>query len=67
MVEIARRELGDARGELEGERMGELEGRREIELGGLALDRLDDRLAVVAGVAAPQRRGRVENRRPSGV
>ena len=32
VIEIARRELGDARGELERQRMGELEGRREIEL-----------------------------------
>ena len=53
VIEIAGRELRDARGELEGLRMGELEGRREIEFGRLALDRRDDRRAVVSGVAAP--------------
>ncbi len=62
VVEIAGREFGDARGELERQRMGELEGRREVELARLALDRLDDRLAIVAGVAAPQRRRPVEDR-----
>ena len=53
VIEIAGRELRDAGGELEGLRMGELEGRREIEFGRLALDRRDDRRAVVSGVAAP--------------
>ena len=66
MVEIARREFGDARGELECERMRELEGRREIQFGGLALDRGDDGGPIVAGVAAPERRGRVENLTPLG-
>ncbi len=53
VVEIARGELGQARRQLKRRRMGELEGRREIELGRLALDRGDDRRAVVSGVAAP--------------
>ena len=66
VIEIAGRELGDARGELEGLRMGELEGRREIEFGRLTLDRRDDRRAVVSGVAAPQARRRVEDLAPLG-
>ena len=66
MIEIARRELGQARGELERQRMGELEGRREIELRRLALDRGHDRRAVVSGVAAPQSRRAVEDRAPLG-
>jgi hypothetical protein len=46
--------------------MAELERRREIELRGLLLDGGDDRVAVVAGVAAPQARGTVENGAPVG-
>src|SRR5271165_5790310 len=64
MVEVGGRELGETRGELERQRMGETEGRREVELGRLALDRLDDRLAVMAGVAAPEARRRVEDLAP---
>ena len=66
VIEVGRREVGDARGELERRRMGETEGRGEVELRRLALDRLDDRLAVMAGVAAPQSRGAVENPAPLG-
>ena len=53
MIEIARRERRDAARQLERLRMRELERRRVVELGGLLLDRRDDRIAVVAGVAAP--------------
>ena len=68
VVEVARREIGDPRGRA-GKPSGwaKLEGRREVELARLPLDRLDDRLAVMAGVAAPQRRRRVEDLAPSGV
>ena len=62
VVEIGRRQRRDPAGQLEGARMAELEGRREVELGRLLLDRLDDRVAVVAGVGAPQARGAVEDR-----
>ena len=51
VVEIARRQRRDAARELERLGMGELEGRRVVELGRLRLDRGDDRVAVVAGVA----------------
>ena len=66
VVEVAGRELGDARGELEGLGMAELEGRREVELGRLLLDRLDDGLAIVAGVAAPQSGHGVQHLPPLG-
>src|SRR5258705_8895624 len=59
VVEVAGRERRYPVGELEGLRMAELEGRRIVELGGLALDRGHDRVAVVAGIAAPQAGGRV--------
>ena len=62
MVEVARRQRSDPARQLEGARMAELEGRREVELGRLLLDRLDDRIAVVAGVGAPQAGGAVEDR-----
>ena len=62
VVEIAGRERGDPARQLEGARMAELEGRREVELGRLRLDRLHDRVAVVAGVGAPQAGGAVEDR-----
>ena len=54
VVEIAGRQRRHARGELEGLGMAELEGRRVVELGGLRLDRLDDRVAVMPGIGAPQ-------------
>ena len=62
VVEIAGRERRDPARQLEGARMAELEGRREIERRGLRLDRLHDRVAVVAGVGAPQAGGAVEDR-----
>ena len=62
MVEVGRRQRRDPARQLEGARMAELEGRREVELGRLRLDRLDDRIAVVAGVGAPQPGGAVEDR-----
>ena len=45
--------------------MAELEGRGEIKLGRLLLDRLDDGLAAMAGIGAPQAGGRIEHR-PAG-
>ena len=66
VIEVARRKLGQARRELERQRMGELEGRREIELRRLPLDRSHDRRPVVSGVAAPQARRGVEDRAPLG-
>ena len=67
VVEIGRRERGDTAGQFEGARMAELEGRREIELGRLGLDRLHDRIAVVAGIGAPEAGGGVEDRPAVGV
>ena len=64
VIEIARREIGQARRELERQRMGELEGRREIELRRLGLDRRHDRRPVVSRVAAPQARRAVEDLAP---
>ena len=61
MVEAGRRQRGDAARELEGLRMGELERGRVVELGRLGADRLDDRVAVVAGIGAPQAGGAVEH------
>ena len=54
VAEIARRHLGEACGELKGGRVADLEGRSIIEPSGLAADRLDDRFAAMAGVAAPE-------------
>src|SRR5215468_4831193 len=48
--------------ELERLGMAELERRRVIEFRRLRRDRRDDRIAVVAGVAAPQAGGAVEHR-----
>ncbi len=50
MVEIGRRQRSQAAGELERLGMGELKRRRIIELGGLGLDRRDDRVAIVPGI-----------------
>ena len=61
VVEIGGRERRDPARELEGLRMGELERRRVVELRRLALDRRDDRVAVVAGIAAPHAGGGVEH------
>ena len=68
VIEIARRELRDARCELERQRMGELEGRGEVELGRLTLDRGHDRArgcgrrCSTTGPPSPSRTAR-----PSGV
>ena len=67
MVEIGRRHGGDPAREFERFGVGELERRREIHLGGLRLDRRDDRLAVMPGIGAPEPGGAVEDGRPSGV
>ena len=53
-IEIARRQRGDPARQLERFGMGEVEGGRVIELGGLPRDRGHDRIAVVAGIGAPQ-------------
>ena len=60
-VEIAGRQRRDAARQLERFRVGKLERRRVIEFGGLALDGGDDRIAVMAGIGAPQPRGAVEH------
>ena len=54
VIEIARRERGDAARQLERLGVRKLEGRRVVEFGRLGLDRLDDRVAVMAGIGAPQ-------------
>ena len=54
VVEIAGRQRGDAARQLERLRMGELKGRRVVERRRFFLDRRDDRLAVMAGIRAPQ-------------
>src|SRR5262245_18852340 len=41
--------------------MGKLEGGCIVELGGLCADRVDDRVAVVAGIGAPEAGGAVEH------
>ena len=61
MVEIAGREIDQPVGELEGGRVAELEGRRKIHALGLRLDRRHDLLVPVAGVAAPEPRGPVQD------
>src|SRR5262249_59987653 len=57
MVEAFGRECGDAARELERLGMGELKRRRIVELGRLRADRLDDRVAGIARIGAPQTRG----------
>ena len=61
VVEIARRQQREPRGQLEHLGMAVLEGRRVVELGRHLLDGLDDRLAAVAGVHAEQARGGVDH------
>ena len=61
VVEVARRQRGNAAGQLKGLGMGELECRRVVELGRLALDRLDDRIAVMPGIGAPEAGRAVEH------
>ena len=67
MVEIARSQSGDATGELEGLGVAELERGAEVEGRRLLLDRGDDRRADVAGVAAPESGGAVQNAASGGV
>ena len=64
MVEVAGRERGDAARQLERLGVRELEGRRVVHLGRLALDRRDDRVAVMAGIGAPQAGGAVDQLAP---
>ena len=47
--------------------MAEVERRRIIELGRLRADGRDDRIAAMAGIAAPQTRRPSSTARPSGV
>jgi hypothetical protein len=54
VAEIARRHLGEARGELKARRVPRLKGGHVVEPSGLAADRLDDGSAAMAGIAAPQ-------------
>ena len=60
-VEVAGRQLGDARRELELLRMRAQERRAEIELAQLGADRVGDLLAAVAGGDAEQPRRRVDD------
>ena len=53
-VEIARRKLGQARGQRKGRVVRRLEDRGIVEPPRLTADRLNDRLPAVTGVAAPQ-------------
>ena len=62
IVQIAGRQIGEARGEFEHLGMAELESGGEIELGRLFLDRFDDPGATVAGIGAPKARRRIEHR-----
>jgi hypothetical protein len=61
VVEVAGREVCDPACQLERLGMGELERRRIVELGGLALDRLHDRIAIVARIGAPHPGGAIEH------
>src|SRR5664279_3622135 len=54
MIEVAGRQRRDTARQLERLGMRKLERRRVVEFGRLALDRLDDRIAVMAGIGAPQ-------------
>ena len=60
-VEALRRDLGEALGEIEGERMAHLERRREIQRHQLPLDRSRDLLAAMAGIDAPEAGGAVDH------
>jgi hypothetical protein len=62
IVQVTRRQHGKARGQFENLRVAVLEGRREIELGSLLLDGVDDRLAAMTGIGAPQAGGRINQR-----
>ena len=60
-VHAGRRDLHDARRQLERRRMPHLEGRREVHRLHLALHGLDDGLAAMAGIDAPEPGGGVEH------
>ena len=61
MLKTLRRQRGDAAGKLEGLRMAELERWRVVEGRGLLLDRVHDRVAVMACIAAPHASSAVED------
>ena len=61
MIEITRRQIGNARGELEAFGVSELEGRREIEFCGLLLDGRYNLVPAMACIAAPQTCCAIEN------
>ena len=61
VIEMIRRDLDQAFGQSERQRMRHLEGRREIKRRDLLLHGFDDAWAGVAGVAAPQPAGAVED------
>ena len=61
MVEVARQQGRQPRGELEDRRMAHLEGRGIVHAGGLVAHRVDDLLPPMAGIDAPQPGGAVED------
>src|SRR5690606_9693092 len=67
MVELGRRERGDAARKFEYLGMCKLEGRREIESARLRLNGLPDGLAAMARIGAPQARRGVQNGRSVGL
>ena len=67
MVEIGRRERGDAARKFEYLGMCKLEGRREIEFARLRLNGLHDGRAAMARIGAPQARRGVQNGRSVGL
>src|SRR5215813_5248987 len=64
VIEIGRGERGNPAREFKGLWMAELERRCVVQRGRLALDGLDDRLAIVAGIRAPKTGGAVEQPAP---
>jgi hypothetical protein len=54
VIEVSRGERGNPARKLERLGMAELECRRVVQRGRLALDRFDDRFAIMAGICAPQ-------------
>ncbi|MNE13116.1 hypothetical protein D3C80_1059430 [compost metagenome] len=62
VVQVAGQQHAQARRQFERQRMPQLEGRGVVQDLGLALDRLDDGLAGVAGVDAPQAGRAVQHR-----
>src|SRR6185437_15474224 len=60
VIEVARRKRCNAARQLESLGMAKLKGRRIIERRGFALNRGNDRLAIVAGIGAPQARRPVD-------